>query len=46
MKIESKKILVTIILLGLLLFSVWAILKNGENQNEKGAENYKQRMIQ
>ena len=46
MKIESKKILVTIILLVLLLFSVWAILKNGENQFEKGAEDYKQRMIQ
>jgi len=41
----EKKIIVTIILLVLLLFSVWIILKNGENQFNKGAEDYKQRMI-
>ncbi len=40
----KTKVIVTIILLALLLFSVWAIL-HGENQFDKGAEDYKQRMI-
>ena len=42
----KKKIIVTIILLVLLLFSVWAILKHGENQFERGSEDYKQRIIE
>ena len=41
----EKKIIVIIILLILLLFSVWAIFKYGEGQFDKGAEDYKQRMI-